>query len=118
MSQSALGRAVGLTFQQIQKYERGTNRAGASRLYEFAHVLNVPVSYFFEDMSAAGGGAPGRSSGRGPGRIKGRPGGALPPGHDSDLMIRRETLELVRAYFKIRKQATRRQIATLIGTLA
>lgn len=50
MSQENLGTAVGLTFQQIQKYERGANRIGASRLYQFANVMDVPVSYFFDDM--------------------------------------------------------------------
>ena len=50
MSQEKLGTAVGLTFQQIQKYERGSNRIGSSRLYEFAKVLDVPVSYFFDEM--------------------------------------------------------------------
>ena len=50
MSQSKVGDGVGLTFQQIQKYERGSNRIGSSRLYEFAKVLDVPVSYFFDEM--------------------------------------------------------------------
>jgi len=50
MSQSKVGDAVGLTFQQIQKYERGSNRIGSSRLFEFAKVLDVPVSYFFDEM--------------------------------------------------------------------
>lgn len=50
LSQSRLGEGVGLTFQQIQKYERGANRMGASRLYELARVLDVPISYFFEEM--------------------------------------------------------------------
>ena len=53
MSQTAVGAAVGLTFQQIQKYERGSNRIGSSRLFEFSKALDVPVSYFFEDMPAA-----------------------------------------------------------------
>ena len=52
LSQSKLGESVGLTFQQIQKYERGTNRISSSRLYEFAKVLAVPVSYFFDEMPA------------------------------------------------------------------
>ena len=50
MSQEKLGEAVGLTFQQIQKYERGANRVGASRLYQFARVLDVPVSFFYDDV--------------------------------------------------------------------
>src|SRR5260221_14471992 len=53
MTQSKLAEAVGLTFQQIQKYERGTNRVGSSRLFEFASVLGVPVSYFYEEMGSA-----------------------------------------------------------------
>ena len=52
MSQEKLGEAIGLTFQQVQKYERGANRIGSSRLFDLARVLDVPVSYFFEDMSA------------------------------------------------------------------
>ncbi len=50
MSQTKLGDAVGLTFQQVQKYERGANRMGSSRLYEFAKVFDVPMSYFFDEM--------------------------------------------------------------------
>ena len=52
MSQTAVGDAVGLTFQQIQKYERDSNRIGSSRLFEFAKILDVPVSYFFDEMPA------------------------------------------------------------------
>ena len=50
MSQEKLGEAIGLTFQQVQKYERGANRVGASRLYDLSRVLEVPVSFFFDDM--------------------------------------------------------------------
>jgi transcriptional regulator with XRE-family HTH domain len=50
LSQSKLGDQIGLTFQQIQKYEHGANRVGASRLHELSHILDVPVSYFFDDM--------------------------------------------------------------------
>lgn len=53
LSQDKLGAAVGLTFQQIQKYERGANRIGASRLYEFSTVLGVPIGYFYEAVPAA-----------------------------------------------------------------
>jgi transcriptional regulator with XRE-family HTH domain len=52
LNQTKLGEAVNLTFQQIQKYERGTNRMGASRLYQFAAILDVPISFFFADMPA------------------------------------------------------------------
>jgi transcriptional regulator with XRE-family HTH domain len=50
MSQEKLGELLGLTFQQVQKYEKGANRIGASRLYEISHILGVPVSYFFDDV--------------------------------------------------------------------
>ena len=81
MSQSKVGEAVGLTFQQIQKYERGSNRIGSSRLYEFAKVLDVPVSYFFDEMpSNALSGRP--MSGRG------RKGSARPARRSSRRRIR------------------------------
>src|SRR6266567_5359493 len=50
MSQEKLGNAIGLTFQQVQKYERGANRIGASRLFDLSRVLDVPVAFFFDDM--------------------------------------------------------------------
>src|ERR1700733_2897255 len=53
MSQEKLAEAIGLTFQQVQKYERGANRVGSSRLFDLARVLDVPVSYFFEEMSVS-----------------------------------------------------------------
>src|SRR4028119_993964 len=55
-SQERLGEALGLAFQQVQKYERGVNRIGASRLFDLARVLDVPISFFFDDMPGAGGG--------------------------------------------------------------
>src|ERR1700745_3000245 len=59
MSQEKLGDAIGLTFQQVQKYERGANRVGASRLFELSRVLDVPVSFFFDELGpeSAGGAA-------------------------------------------------------------
>ena len=109
MSQTALGKAVGLTFQQVQKYERGGNRVGASRLFEFARVLSVPVDFFFEDVSAV--------AGRVPTRRKGRQIEYGPPEAGRDPMMRRETLELVRAYFKIRNPVVRRSVAQLVRKL-
>src|ERR1700683_3458182 len=61
MSQEKLGQAIGLTFQQVQKYERGANRIGASRLYDLSRVLDVPVSFFFEEMAPGAAGATGLS---------------------------------------------------------
>ena len=106
MSQTKLGNAVGLTFQQIQKYERGSNRIGSRRLFEFAKVLDVPVSHFFEDMpSNALAGRP--MSGRG---RKGFGEAGTPFEQEKDPLIKRETLELVRAYYKIREARVRKRI--------
>src|SRR6187200_2817808 len=90
LSQEKLGEAIGLTFQQIQKYERGANRIGASRLHELSRVLDVPVSFFFDD--------------RDPVRAPAIPGGfAEPPPEpfESDPLRRRETVELIEAYYAI-----------------
>ena len=93
MSQSKVGGAVGLIFQQIQKSERGSNRVGSSRLYEFAKVLDVRVSHFLDEMpSNALSGRP--MSGRGRKGV-GEPGTLLE--QEKDPLIKRETLELVRA---------------------
>ena len=106
MSQEKLGTAVGLTFQQIQKYERGSNR----RLYEFAKVLDVPVSYFFDEMpSNALSGRP--MSGRG---RKGFGEAGTPFEQEKDPLIKRETLELVRAYYKIREGRVRKRIFEMV----
>lgn len=111
MSQTALARAVGLTFQQVQKYERGANRMGASRLFEFAAVLDVPVAYFFDELSANASGSS---------RPFGKPHSGrelhVPP--SLDLLSRRETLELIRAYYKIHPDALRQKLNRLITSLA
>jgi transcriptional regulator with XRE-family HTH domain len=108
MSQTDLGNAVGLTFQQVQKYERGFNRISSSRLFEFAKVLDVPVAHFFEGMDPASGGAK-----RKPGRPK-----ATEKSAGGDLNTKRETLELVRAYYKIRSKSLRTKTLDLIEALA
>ena len=113
MSQTAVGNAVGLTFQQIQKYERGSNRVSSSRLFEFAKVLDVPVSYFFDEMpSNALSGRP--MSGRGK---KGFGEAATPFEQEKDPLIKRETLELVRAYYKIRENRVRKCIYEMVKTI-
>ncbi len=106
MSQTKLADAVGLTFQQIQKYERGTNRVGSSRLFEFARVLGVPVSYFYEDQASTLG-APPPSRGQ-------REHDAI----DSSQLAKRETLELVRAYYKIADPTVRRRLFEMTKALA
>jgi transcriptional regulator with XRE-family HTH domain len=110
MSQEKLGEAVGLTFQQIQKYERGANRIGSSRLYEFSKVLDVPVSYFFEEMPV--------NVLVGPRRGRGRKGGFAEEGtpfeDEKDPLAKRETLELVRAYYKIDEAKVRKRIFEMV----
>ena len=105
MSQEKLGNAVGLTFQQIQKYERGLNRIGSSRLFQFSRVLDVPVSFFFDDM-------PGEQMSRkivAPEDLRGS--------FDDDNLSRRETLELVRAYYRINDRNMRRRVYELIKAI-
>ena len=110
MSQDKLGQALGLTFQQIQKYERGANRVGSSRLFDLARVLDVNIAYFFEDM------APGVQD-KTPAKLMGL---AHPPapGYEPDPMAKRETLELVRAYYKIADPAVRKRIFELTKSIA
>ncbi len=104
MSQEKLGGALGLTFQQVQKYERGANRIGSSRLYHLSHILDVPVSFFFDDMpvEVAGGGF--------------AEGGQQV--YDQEKLSRRETLELVRAYYQIEDPEVRKRMFELVKAIA
>ncbi len=112
LSQERLGDQIGLTFQQVQKYERGANRVGASRLFDLARVLDVAISYFFEDMpdNVAG---PLAHSAR---RMHGLAETQDPFGDDT--MSRRETLELVRAYYRISDPAVRKRVFDLVKSMA
>ena len=106
MSQEKLGESLGITFQQIQKYEKGTNRVGASRLQAISTILNVPVSFFFED-------APGVPSLTG--------GGMAEAGSASfvvDFLNSAEGLQLNRAFAKITDAKIRRKIIDLVKALA
>ncbi len=118
MSQERLGELLGITYQQVQKYERGTNRIGSSRLYEICRILEMPSSYFFE------GAAPGTPA---------RPAFGLaeedlpftfeglapaPPALRRTLVEERETLEMVRAFKRIRDPLVRRRLYDLAKTLA
>src|ERR1700728_2865920 len=94
MSQERLGNAIGLTFQQVQKYERGANRIGASRLFDLSRVLDVPVSFFFDEMSDNAAQQSPRMMVAG---LVEEPVEEV----ENDPMTKRETLELVRAYYKI-----------------
>ena len=108
MSQEKLGEALGLTFQQVQKYERGVNRIGASRLFDLARVLDVPIGFFFDDMPDSLGGGGRRSMGLAEGQ----------EGFEDDTLHRRETLELVRAYYRITDPSVRKRVFDLIKSLA
>jgi Predicted transcriptional regulators len=109
LSQEKLGEAVGLTFQQIQKYERGANRIGASRLFEFSRILDVPVSFFFDDMSDR------LASGDTSVEAGMSDQGQSPL--DPDPLTRRETLELVRAYYRIGDPQVRKRLFELTKSL-
>jgi transcriptional regulator with XRE-family HTH domain len=96
MSQVRLGQAIGLTFQQVQKYERGTNRVGASKLWQLAQVLDVPISFFFDGLGGSGDGE-GRSA-------------------ENDIAGRR--LMQLAADFVLLTEDERSQIAKLVGAIA
>lgn len=108
MSQTKLGLAVGLTFQQIQKYERGANRIGSSRLYQFAGILDVPVSFFFEGVDEAvteADLAPGMSDG-------------VQAPLSGDAMMQEETRNLIKSYYKITDDRVRNRVFELAKAVA
>lgn len=109
LSQTALGEAIGLTFQQIQKYERGANRIGASRLFELSEVLDVPVSYFFDDLP--------------PEIAQKTKSSADTDGHSTrflsaDPLLEPVSVDLVRAYTQIGNAQTRKSMFNLAKALA
>ena len=112
MSQERLGEALGLTFQQVQKYERGVNRVGASRLFDLSRVLDVPISFFFDDMPESLAGTHGGHLGR---RSTGL--SDMQDSFTDDALNRRETLELVRAYYRITDPAVRKRVFELIKSM-
>ncbi len=111
MSQEKLGENLGLTFQQVQKYEKGANRIGASRLFEVARILGVNVQFFFEDL---------------PGNGNGHANGEALPGfaeageedHLSEFLNSREGIELNRAFLRITDPKSRRAILDLVRSLS
>ncbi|HEX4259716.1 MAG TPA: helix-turn-helix transcriptional regulator [Acetobacteraceae bacterium] len=113
MSQERLGDALGLTFQQVQKYERGINRVGASRLFDLSRVLDVPISFFFEDIPA-----PMAEHHRNRAAMAGFAETQEGLGAADETMNRRETLELVRAYYRISDPAVRKRVFDLIKSMA
>ena len=112
MSQERLGEALGLTFQQVQKYERGVNRVGASRLFDLSRVLDVPISFFFDDMPDTLTSSFGSPAAR-------RATGFAEPSDSfaDDTLSRRETLELVRAYYRIGDPSVRKKMFELIKSM-
>src|SRR5262245_17874874 len=110
ISQSALADTIGLTFQQVQKYEKGTNRVSSSRLMDMAHALDVSLSYFFEEMAAG-------VSEQTPSKLMSAK--KLPEiDQEKDPLARRETLELVRAYYRIQDPVVRKRLADLTKAVA
>ncbi len=104
-----LAKAIGVTYQQLQKYEWGVNRVGASRLFTLGLALEVPVAFFFDEMPAAAKRTPGRWS-RG---LSEAPAAALGP----DPLGKRETTDLVRAYWQIADAGTRKRFLDLLKAI-
>jgi transcriptional regulator with XRE-family HTH domain len=105
MSQERLGDLLGLTFQQVQKYEKGVNRIGAGRLFEVARILNVPVDFFYEGVAAQLAGQPGMSE----------PEGAPPV---MEFVSSGEGLQLSLAFMKIKDAKVRKRVLDLVKSLA
>ncbi len=106
MSQEKLGDALGLTFQQVQKYEKGTNRIGASRLQLISNILQVPVAFFFE-------GAPDLTDGRAGGARE-----APSPAYVADFLATSDGLALTKAFMRIPDAKLRRRIVDLVEQIA
>ncbi len=109
LSQERLAEAIGLTFQQVQKYERGMNRISAGRLFQFSKILDVPVAYFFEHL---GQGAENQNNYQGLSDSEQE--GFLP----ADLTNSKETLDLIRAYYAIEDEAIRRNIYQFVKSMS
>ena len=109
-SQEKLANALGLTFQQIQKYERGANRISASKLYELSRILNVPVTYFFEGVES-------ESEASSSGAEAGNGAGANIHSSDPDFTNQRETLQLISSYYRIPDSKVRAEVLSLLKTL-
>ena len=111
LSQEAVSKVIGLTFQQLQKYEHGTNRISASRLYQLSLILHVPVSYFFETVDVEVGSETAQEAYEVTNLhdIEGMP---------SDLMKKRKTVELVRAFYAIEDERQRNAALSLIKAVS
>jgi transcriptional regulator with XRE-family HTH domain len=107
MSQEKLGEALGLTFQQVQKYEKGTNRISASRLQQISETLNIPLSYFFKGAPVSAGAVNG-----------GFAESSSEDSYASDFVMTAEGLSLNRAFARITDPKVRKKIVDLVTTLA
>jgi transcriptional regulator with XRE-family HTH domain len=105
MSQEKLGHALGLTFQQVQKYEKGACRIGASRLHQMSHILQVPIPFFFEDVPTLPGAPVGKSA-------------APSPSYVSDFLATSDGLALTKAFMRIEEPKLRRRIVYLVQEIA
>ena len=105
MSQEKLGDGLSLTFQQVQKYEKGTNRIGASRLQQISNILQVPVAFFFEGAPNLHGAADGMKE-------------APSPAYVSDFLASSEGLALTKAFMRIKEPKVRRRIVDLVKQIA
>jgi transcriptional regulator with XRE-family HTH domain len=105
MSQEKLGELLGLTFQQVQKYEKGVNRIGAGRLYQVAHILGVPIGYFYEGVMEQFADAPGGTEQNG-----------APP--VIEFLSSGEGLQLSLAFMRIKDTKVRRRVLELVKSLA
>ena len=112
MSQEQLGTELNITFQQVQKYERGANRVSASRLWDIGQILDVPINYFFDDMTENTMRSSPRRVSRGSEVVD------LSDEQIKDPMARRETLELVRTYYTIEKPLVRKRISEMVKSIA
>lgn len=131
LSQEKLAEALGLTFQQVQKYERGANRVSASRLHELSRVLDVPIGFFFDDMGDSSNtkAAPAPSTTMGFAETQSAFGGPSPgakaapprlfdlPPDEAALFSKRETVDLVRSYYRIADPSVRKRMLDLIRSL-
>src|SRR5438132_1382984 len=106
MSQEKLGESLGITFQQIQKYEKGTNRIGASRIQHISRVLSVPVSFFFD-------GAPGMAN-----DPPHAAGDAEPPNYLVDFLATTDGIQLNKAFVRIKDAKLRRRVIDLVRAMA
>jgi len=110
LSQQALGKEAGITFQQIQKYERGVNRVGASRLHKFSNILDVPVNFFFDGYEG--------KTDSSENLFHGMADSKKQDDFSYNQMSSRETMELMRMYYKIQDPQVRRRIFDLVKSLS